>query len=298
MNKKVIFQRLSIFLIGLPLVLTIVFIKSHAHIAAHCLICLICGLGACELHNMFSKKFRLLNKGLTVFLSVLIPFIGAVVIVTPTFVPSFFKPERHFLEYMTYAFIFAVLTILAVEVLTAKTFEASNSRIAGSVFIVLYTGYLLTFVSRMTIFAKNGIDVSSQAIAVFLLMVFLCDSLAWLFGVLLGKNNRGFIKASPNKSIAGFIGGFIGSIAAGLLGYFFWPALYEGTVLKIIFLSICIAFSSIVGDLAESIFKRSSGIKDSGHIIPGRGGVLDSIDSVLMSAPVYYLLVSILYKPY
>lgn len=58
------------------------------------------------------------------------------------------------------------------------------------------------------------------------------------------------------------------------------------------------ALSSIVGDLTESVLKRSSGIKDSGKIIPGRGGILDSIDSIVVSAPIFYLLVSILFGPF
>ena len=56
------------------------------------------------------------------------------------------------------------------------------------------------------------------------------------------------------------------------------------------------AFSSIVGDLAESVIKRSAGAKDSGRLIPGRGGLLDSIDSILMSAPVYYVLITHFYS--
>ena len=109
------------------------------------------------------------------------------------------------------------------------------------------------------------------------------------------KKQPRVVKASPNKSVMGFIGGFAGSIAAGVLGYILWPNIFHGSILKIIFMGICIAFSSIVGDLTESIFKRSAGVKDSGHVIPGRGGVLDSIDSILMSAPVFYLMISILY---
>ena len=55
-------------------------------------------------------------------------------------------------------------------------------------------------------------------LSVFFLMVFGCDSLAWFFGMLFGNSNRGMIKASPNKSIAGFAGGYIGAIAAGIAG--------------------------------------------------------------------------------
>ena len=59
---------------------------------------------------------------------------------------------------------------------------------------------------------------------------------------------------------------------------------------KILFLGFMTATAAIVGDIIESVFKRSTGTKDSGSIIPGRGGVLDSIDSILLAAPIYYIL--------
>ena len=179
-----------------------------------------------------------------------------------------------------------------------KEFDGSLSMISTTVFIYIYCGYLSSFVSRFSEFSLNGKDVSNSILAVFLLMVFMCDSIAWFFGVLLGKNNRGFFAASPNKSLIGFFGGFVGSVGAGLLCRYIWPEIFVGSVLKIIFTGIAIALSAIVGDLAESVLKRSTGFKDSGNIIPGRGGMLDSIDSLLLSAPVFYLLVSIFYGPF
>jgi phosphatidate cytidylyltransferase len=123
----------------------------------------------------------------------------------------------------------------------------------------------------------------------------MCDSLAWLFGVLLGKNNRGLIKASPNKSIAGFIGGFAGTILTGCIAHFLFPQAFTGSLVKILVLSFFIAFVAIIGDLVESVLKRSVEIKDSGSIIPGRGGVLDSIDSIVFVAPVYYFGINFLF---
>ena len=132
----------------------------------------------------------------------------------------------------------------------------------------------------------------------FLIMVFFTDSVAWFFGVLFGKSTRGFVKASPNKSLVGFMGGLLGAAAAGVLGYFIWQDFFEGGLVKLIITGVLIAFSSIVGDLAESVFKRSAGIKDSGNIIPGRGGMLDSLDSIVMSAPIFYILFSIFFGPF
>ena len=295
MDKKKLFARLGIFVIGLPLVLFIVFLKAHAHLPLHITICLVSCIASNELYTIISKKIKLLPRLFINILSVVIPLVAAIYEVVPTFTGY---ESAITSEVVTYTLIAAFLAILSAEVFSATTFSDSTLRIAACSFIVLYTGYLLTFISRMAVFSIGLRDISTPVLAIFLLMVFLCDSFAWFFGVLFGKNNKGFIKASPNKSLAGFIGGFIGSITAGLIGFFVWGDIFVGSPVKIFFMSILIAFASIVGDLAESIFKRSSGIKDSGSIVPGRGGILDSIDSILMAAPVYYLLFNLLYRPF
>ncbi|MCR5761880.1 MAG: phosphatidate cytidylyltransferase [Treponema sp.] len=295
MNRKII-ARLGIFFIGLPLVLTIVFIQKYNHLMLHFLICIVCGISANEAYNIFSTKTKLYHRVFIIAESVFIPLIAAIYEVTPSFFSEIYLPGNNN-EVITYAFIITVLFILFAEIAVAKKFDDSLARISSSIFIILYSGYMLTFVSRMTVMTRFGHNISTYVIAVFLLMVFLCDSFAWFFGVLLGKNNRGIIKASPNKSIAGFIGGFIGSITAGFIGYLYVPYVFIGSPIKIIILSICVAFSAIIGDLVESVFKRSASVKDSGHIIPGRGGLLDCVDSITLSAPIYYFLLSLFYGP-
>ena len=136
---------------------------------------------------------------------------------------------------------------------------------------------------------------SREFLAFFFLMVCMCDSVAWFFGVLLGKNNKGIIKASPNKSVAGFFGGFAGTMLTGAIAHFVFPGVFTGSLAKILVLSFFIAFVAIIGDLVESVIKRSVEIKDSGTLIPGRGGVLDSIDSILFVAPVYYFGINFLF---
>ncbi|MEE0352451.1 MAG: phosphatidate cytidylyltransferase [Treponema sp.] len=292
MNK--VASRLLIFFIGIPIVIAFIVAPFCNHILLHILVCVISALGASELYDIFSAKYKLLNKKLIIAESIFIPIVAALYAILPSLGISFYSGQ----EIITFAYIVTILISFTVEVFSSKEFEESNARLASSIFIITYTGFLLTFISRMTTWTLDGKNITVPVVCVFILMVFMCDSIAWFLGVLFGKSNRGIVKASPNKSCIGFLGGFIGSVGAGILGYYLWPQIFSGSVLKIIFTGLCMALSSIVGDLTESVFKRSSGIKDSGKIIPGRGGILDSIDSIVVSAPIFYLLVSILFGPF
>lgn len=291
--KKII-PRLGIFFIGLPLLLAIILLPWGNHLPMHLLIVLVSALAASEVYNMFLTKTKLHPRWFIILLNLFITVVASLTKLFPFLFGRNFPVGE---EIISYTFISAMLIILMVEVFFADSFENSLGRISASIFILLYTAYLITFVSRMATFSKGGKDVSSQIIAEFLLMVCFCDSFAWFFGVLFGKNNKGFVKASPNKSVAGFLGGIAGSIGAGILGYYLWPEIFAGSIGKIIFTGIIMALTSIIGDLTESVMKRSAGIKNSGNLIPGRGGVLDSMDSILMSAPLYYMLISIFYGP-
>jgi len=280
MINKVV-QRLLIFFVGLPLVIALVFLKQFHHLALHIALFVFTVGAASELNEILSHNFKTQNRIFLCILSIL-PCISA-------YICALFEMPPVYVEYV---FVATVLFAMSVEVVSAATFEDSNSHLATSTLILLYAGYLPTFISKMT-FSDNSIPFLST----FILMVCLCDSIAWLFGNLFGKNNKGYIKASPNKSIAGFIGGFVGSIGTGILVRFIWPEVFYGAVVKVIFLGFLMALASIIGDLVESVFKRSSNCKDSGSIIPGRGGVLDSVDSIFFSAPVFYLLTTLLFTP-
>ena len=104
-------------------------------------------------------------------------------------------------------------------------------------------------------------------------------TLAYIAGMLFGKSSRGFFRVSPNKSIAGFIGGFSGSLAAAIAAYKIAPAVFGNSFLFACIAGIATGISTIAGDIVESSMKRSAGLKDSGTVMLGRGGVLDSTDS-------------------
>jgi phosphatidate cytidylyltransferase len=123
-----------------------------------------------------------------------------------------------------------------------------------------------------------------------LILIWTNDTFAYVVGKSLGKNKL-FPKVSPKKTIEGFIGGmFFAVISSYLLANFFLEA-------KIIYIwliiAIIVSVFSTLGDLIESKFKRVAGIKDSGSIMPGHGGILDRLDSIIYVVPfinLFYLI--------
>lgn len=271
MSKTV--KRLLTFFIGIPLVLVIVFTDVFNHLPLHIAIGFFTVLAASEFYDMLTKKYSLFPKSYILLFTGLLPY------ATYTFI--LFELN---VEIVPWFYLFEVLILMGIECFTAKTFEKSLSKIAFSSLIIFYCGFLLTFLSRLTI-----LENSKYVISLFLIFVFFCDSLAWFFGILFGKSTRGCVAASPNKSVVGFIGGIVCAILAGILFKFIFYDKISLSYSKIIFLGFLTSVAAIVGDLIESVFKRSSNVKDSGVLIPGRGGVMDSIDSILIAVPVFYI---------
>lgn len=120
-----------------------------------------------------------------------------------------------------------------------------------------------------------------------LLVIMLCDTFAYFVGSNLGKRKL-YPAVSPNKSIEGGIGGLVGSVMVVVLaGVTFLPqiGIWDG-----ILVGLLLGVVGQLGDLFESLLKRACGVKDSGHIIPGHGGLLDRLDSLLFAFPVVYCL--------
>lgn len=167
--------------------------------------------------------------------------------------------------------------------------QVSLVRSAARAFPLLYPGLL----SAPLVLIADLPNTSTPALIWFALLVFGNDSAAWAVGMLAGRH-RGVVVASPNKSVEGFIGAFAGSLAAAFLGPALYPRALPGSPWKLILLGILVGVAVITGDLFESSLKRSAGMKDSGSVIPGRGGFLDTFDSILFAAPVFYAAVLIL----
>ena len=118
------------------------------------------------------------------------------------------------------------------------------------------------------------------------LLVWGADSGAYFIGRKFG-NKKLAPKVSPNKSVEGLYGGIVTSMLIVITVTLLYLNISIPELLLFLILSVLTVFSSVLGDLFESMIKRRAGIKDSGRILPGHGGVLDRIDSLLAAAPIF-----------
>lgn len=155
--------------------------------------------------------------------------------------------------------------------------------IFGNLFAILYLSNFVFF------YLTRGLESGFIWILLLLSATWASDTFAYFTGRALGRHKLAPI-LSPKKTIEGAVGGVLGSALVAYLFVLWVPAL---PLVPVLFLGGAIGIASLLGDLVESALKRQAGIKDSGHIIPGHGGVLDRFDSMLFTAPLVYYTVKL-----
>ena len=158
-------------------------------------------------------------------------------------------------------------------------------RAAAGTFGPLYTGIPLTLLALLR--KRYGAD-GSGYILIALGLAWVSDTGGYFAGKRFGKHKL-YEEVSPKKTVEGAIGGLLAATLWTLLGHFTFAKaipLLHGVVLAIVGAGL-----GQMGDLAESLFKRSTGVKDSGNILPGHGGILDRVDAVLVTSSVVFLYV-------
>lgn len=179
--------------------------------------------------------------------------------------------------------IFSFIVVASARLFLKKNPKSSLFDISPPVLGLLYIPCLLTFQARLREFGPEWIIILYA-------MVWTADTFAFYIGTFIGKKKL-YIEVSPKKTWAGAAGSLIGGVfAAVLLKTVLIPSLTMTTALAA---GITVGIITIVGDLVESMFKRDAGVKDSGVIIPGHGGILDKIDGVLFAGPVLYWMLMI-----
>lgn len=162
-------------------------------------------------------------------------------------------------------------------------------RIFSTVFGVVYTAVLFGFALRILYYKAGSAPPGGAFLMLYLVMVTkFCDAGAYAFGVLLGRHKM-IPHISPAKSWEGFAGAFVGGLAtAALMLACFGVHLHPLTWTSGLLIAPVLCCAGVAGDLAESVLKRCFVIKDSGHSLPGIGGILDLTDSLLFTSPVFY----------
>jgi len=190
------------------------------------------------------------------------------------------------------AALMTALTILSLAAALARPEDMSKAlaSVSATIFGVIYVALLAGFLVGVRILPNTLSEpptphLASKLLTMFLAMVMLTDTGAYYTGRSIGRRKLA-PRVSPGKTIEGAIGGLITAIITGpLCRLIFFP---EIPVAHALALGAAIGVVGQVGDLAESMLKRGSDVKDSGALLPGHGGMLDRADSLLFCAPLLY----------
>ena len=237
-------------------------------------------LGTVELHHLVDNKASVIANKRT---AIALDCIGGLALFT-TFWGLNFNPSGS----VTQVAIAAYLLYFALRMILQLYMKSDNAlqSLADSALTQVYVALPL---SLLNILYDEGV-----LLAIFIL-IWLNDTGAFCVGSMLGKH-RLFERISPKKSWEGFWGGMAFCIIAGVVFYFCGGTFGNLKLAEWIMLGICVSAFSTWGDLAESLLKRTLKVKDSGHLIPGHGGILDRIDSLLLVSPtsvIFFILIDL-----
>lgn len=191
---------------------------------------------------------------------------------------SFYFP--HAAENAEFLVAACILLLLGGRLFSPRPVEGALEDVSGTFFGIFYVALLFGF----QVAIHRGVDGKYWLVLMYL-VIWASDTGAYYIGTAFGRH-RLYEKISPKKSIEGLAGGVAASMAtAYACRLWLLPSLGPA---EAVLLGGALALVGTMGDLAESLVKRSAGVKDSGSIIPGHGGVLDRMDSMLFAAPVLY----------
>ncbi len=190
-------------------------------------------------------------------------------------------------QWIGIAVVATTLVSLLVSGLASTRQADAAMRTAKLIFVAIYPGLLAGYIG-----ALRGYDAvlgGSKLVVILFLVVWINDTGAFFVGSAIGKTKFA-PNISPNKTWEGAAGGFAASVLAGL-GVGMWSSHFS--VGQGLLIGAALGILGPLGDLVESAFKRGAGVKDSGVLLPGHGGALDRIDSIIVCAPILYYYVVI-----
>jgi phosphatidate cytidylyltransferase len=190
-----------------------------------------------------------------------------------------------------YKTLFEAATVFSISFLfLQELFSKKQNAIQelGHVFLAL-TYTTIPFLFLVQIPFSTG-DYESSLIVGLFLLIWCNDSFAYLTGITIGKNKL-CERISPKKTIEGCIGGTIATVGVAYLISYYSPIM---SFMEWFGMAVIVSIFGVLGDLIASLFKRITGVKDTGKIIPGHGGIIDRLDSVIFIAPIVFIYLKII----
>ncbi len=215
---------------------------------------------------------------------------GAAMLVGSFYYFSHYGPARSY-DYEMAVLLFFLLTVITRQMFDGLRDDAPLRTMAYTLFGLLYVLWLYNFITKIvyvTPRAPNGAVTGQFYVFYCIAITKFSDMGAYLTGSVIGRTPL-VPHISPKKTWEGFFGALAFSLLASVGLFALMPGhLSVLTWTHSIVLGLLLGFAAVIGDLAESIIKRSTGVKDSGNMLPGIGGALDLIDSLLFTAPLLF----------
>ena len=252
----------------IPLVLVFTLWKNTLPFAVG--ICALAILGNWELTSLLKKASQPVNTG--------VAMAGAILIA----VALILQPCEGWLLFIC-VLAGLIFVCFLTKMFTENPTESVATYISANIFAALFFPFFFCFIW----FLRN-IDKGSFWIIFLFVAIWVSDSAAYFVGTRFGKHKI-VPKISPKKSLEGFIGGIVIGTLAAFLIYFIFLREAGLAFWQVLIITVDVVVAGVLGDLFESMLKRDAGVKDSGSIFPGHGGILDRLDSLLFAAPVLYV---------
>ena len=189
-------------------------------------------------------------------------------------------------KYFHFFLIVSIFVPFIYQVLKPKV-NLTSSKLGHYLLALVYISIPFTLLVQIPFINNNY---HPNVIIGFFILIWINDSFAYLVGSTLGKTKL-YEKISPNKTVEGAFGGLLAAIIAA---YFISAYVTSLSYLNWTIIALITVIFGVLGDLMESKFKREAGVKDSGNLIPGHGGFLDRLDSVIFAAPFVYVYLHII----
>lgn len=216
--------------------------------------------------------------------------IGTVALISGSW---FFFRQSSRLE-LSYDFDILILLIFTLGVFVRQFPQKLNPQgietMAVTIFGLMYVAWLGNFMTRINFISEQG----RYFVMLLVVVTKFTDIGAYLIGSSIGRHKL-IPRISPKKTWEGTIGGVVFAVGGAFLCRWIMPeAMAVVTVTHAVVIGLLLGIAAVIGDLAESLIKREAGVKDSSTILPGHGGCLDMVDSLLFTAPLMYVYIRLI----